>query len=116
MTASVPAGLRSNAWLYTLPTAAIVKKSRQALLLFVMLVSNVRTRRVNYGDGEGERNKFVELGTWTSSTPGLRTAAMNAYERRREENIRKNNQLLAQLGLDAVKHALEPGPVRLACY
>jgi hypothetical protein len=44
--------------------------------------------------------------TWTSSTPRSQQA-MNDYERQREENIRKNNQLLAQLGLDTVKHALE---------
>jgi len=37
---------------------------------------------------------------------------MNDYEKQREKNIRKNNQLLAQLGLDAVKRAIEPGPVR----
>lgn len=43
----------------------------------------------------------------------LHTAVMNDdYERRREENIRKNNELLAQLGLDVVKRALEPGSVR----
>lgn len=36
---------------------------------------------------------------------------MNEYEKQREENVRKNNQLLMQLGLDVVKHALEP-PVR----
>lgn len=38
----------------------------------------------------------------------------NDYERQREANIRKNHQLLAQLGLDVVKHALEPGPVRIS--
>ena len=37
---------------------------------------------------------------------------MNDYEKRREENIRKNKQILAELGLDTVKRALEPGPVR----
>jgi hypothetical protein len=36
---------------------------------------------------------------------------MNDYEKQRGENIRKNNQLLAELGLDTVKRALEPGPV-----
>jgi len=40
------------------------------------------------------------------------TAAMNDYEKQREENIRKNKQLLAELGLDTVRRALEPGPVR----
>jgi hypothetical protein len=49
---------------------------------------------------------------------GPHIAAMNEYEKQREENIRKNNQLLAQLGLDTLEHALEtqnaatPGPVR----
>lgn len=42
---------------------------------------------------------------------GVWTAAMNDYEKQREENIRKNNQLLAELGLDTVKRALEPGRV-----
>ena len=37
---------------------------------------------------------------------------MNDYEKQREANIRKNNQLLAELGLDTVKRALEPGRVR----
>lgn len=37
---------------------------------------------------------------------------MNDYEKQREENIRKNNQILVELGLDTVKRALEPGPVR----
>ncbi len=36
---------------------------------------------------------------------------MNDYEKQREENIRKNNELLAELGLDTVKRALEPGRV-----
>lgn len=42
---------------------------------------------------------------------GVWTTAMTDYEKQREENIRKNNQLLAELGLDTVKGALEPGRV-----
>lgn len=42
---------------------------------------------------------------------GVWTATMNDYEKQREQNIRKNERLLAELGLDTVKRALEPGRV-----
>jgi len=66
---------------------------------------------MNYGNGEKQvgSGSGAEWDTLDVIDPDV---AMSDYERQREENIRKNNELLVQLGLNTVKHALESGPVR----